>query len=279
MTIEFYSKKNFGGTCTIVNRDMSRFDSGSKLGSTASIKLTSDADRILLFKKKDWDGDVMYLSGKQSVADLGDPKQGGKQGFRNSVSSVRVTNFGVGVRFHVIKRSDGARPRHKMSDQELENYLGKIRYAASRILEDEALIRLKDDGIVYTVNDELFNAKCNPDRLNEIYPDLAAGRAHVFIPNTLNKLGCAGTRNINPAFFLASSTENHTMNEIARTLAHEFGHSWGLNHDGNVDGSRLMTQTADADKENNTRLVRSQVETVHEGLSDKSGAEANFRKE
>lgn len=278
MTIRFFSRKDCKGKSTIVNSNLESFSTLSTLGSTASVELTSSSDKILLFKKTKWNGEVLFLDGKQTVQDIGDDEQGGKKGFRNSVNSARVTPFEIRVKFHVITDNQGTLPRGNPSKQGLESFLGKTRILASNIWEDEALIRLTDGGIVYTQNQTLFNAKCGQDMINEEFPNLKKNKAHVFIVNTINKLGCAGVRASNPGFFVASG-EQLSISDVSRTLAHELGHSLGLGHGKNTDGSKLMTQTGNADPTDNTNIGTFQVEKTHEALSDKKGDEADYRQE
>ena len=280
MTIKFYSKKNCDGKVTIIDEDIDSFSSLSTLGSTASIELTSENDRILLFKKKKWNGDVLFLSGKQTITDLGDEDQVGKKGFRNSVNSVRITPFSVRLKYHIIKDNNGTLPRDNSSPETLEILLAKMRTLASNIWEDEAMIKLTDGGLTYQVNDALFKSECGNGEIHAAYPDLVENRAHVFIVNEIDSLGCAGRRKVTPGFFVASGP-SHSLSAMTRTLAHELGHSWGLDHgrEVNPDGTKLMTQTGEANEGYSTRIGKVQVEKVHEGLSDKSGDKSDYRLE
>jgi hypothetical protein len=280
MAIKLYTRQSCKGDCTIVRKNERKLGVLSKLNSTASMELTQADDRVLLFQKQHWEGDALFRAGRRTIEDLGDPAQGGKKGFRNSLNSIRVAPFSIRVRYHVIKSSKGQLPGGYEKDVYLEAFLGKTHYLASAVWE-KALIRLALVDIVYHEDDAYFDlsteAKC---RNVDFERDFGIERqyAHVFVVDRSFALGCALPRQTTRGFHI-DLREGDSLSLHARTLAHELGHSLGLSHGGNSQKSRLMTQTGASAPEYGTDLSTAEVEAVHVGLADKKEPDSRYRVE
>lgn len=272
---------------TIIRGDDAKFPALSTLASTASVELTSDDDKILLFKDKDWLGDVLYLKGKKTISNLNDEDDGGKKGFANSVSSVRKTPFTIKVKYHVIMDSAGTLPYGNTTKPKLESVIMKAHVLAAIIWED-SLIKLERDDIVYWTNDALLEADCSYEKLADEYPNLNRQLAHCFVVENVtgekeklgkaNILGCSQKRAVTPGFYLEAGS-SRSISELARTIAHELGHSLGLEHGSNSDKNMLMTQAGKASPILGTDIGRVRSEKVHIGLADKKEDDKNYRRE
>ena len=91
MSINLYSRKEFHGKALPVNRDLPDLRDTELRGAPTSLNMTADTDRLLLFKQKDYDGACIFRRGKKKISNLGDNDEGGKFGFGNTISSVRIT--------------------------------------------------------------------------------------------------------------------------------------------------------------------------------------------
>lgn len=276
MAIKAYSKKDCKGKCTIINSDHEKFGNLSTLGSTASIELTSDNDKVLLFKKKYWDGEVIFRSGKQVIADLDDPAKGGKKGFRNSLNSIRISNFKIRMKYHVAIKSDGTLPNGYSTRTQVENVVSKVHIMASNIWE-KGLIELVKSDIIFETDDDLFNGTCG-DLVDNTNYNITPNYCHVFLTDTLPSLGCAGPRSKVSGFMMQFRNDNN-LTLTARTLAHELGHNLGLGHKDNTNKNRLLTQTGASAPVYGTKLMNLDLSIVHEGISDKKLPESNYRRE
>jgi predicted Zn-dependent protease len=72
--------------------------------------MTANTDAILLFKKPNWRGGVMFRRGIQDISKLGSPKEGGRNTFGNNVASARITPFHIHLNVTIVTQSDGTLP-------------------------------------------------------------------------------------------------------------------------------------------------------------------------
>ena len=71
MTITLFQDKNFRDRSMVVTANMADLKDVSIGANPSSIRLTGSGEAILLYTQRDWDGDVHYVRGPASVADLG----------------------------------------------------------------------------------------------------------------------------------------------------------------------------------------------------------------
>ena len=277
MAIKLFPQRNLQGKYTIIKNDKQRFTGPYlALGASKSMELTSDNDRIILFKNNNWDGEAMFRSGKQVINDLGNESGKGKAGFDKGFRSLRITNFKIRMKYHIIMKSDGTLPGNEPSKQSIEMKIGKLHIMASNIWK-QGLISWVNDGCIYEEDNDLFEARCGDLIANPNYY-IAQSHCYPFIVDKLNKLGCAGPR-WKVSGFLSQLRKDNNLNLNARTWAHELGHQLGLGHGSNSIKNRLMTQTGSAAPIYGTELSDVELEKVHKGLSDTSAMAALYRQE
>src|SRR4051812_18919767 len=102
MTITLFQDKNFRDRSMVVTQSVADLQDVSIGKNPTSIRLTESAESILLYTRKDWDGDVHYIRGSVEVADLGSKAAGGEPGFGNSVRSLRITPFRLRLNVNII---------------------------------------------------------------------------------------------------------------------------------------------------------------------------------
>ena len=109
MTVTLFENTDFkGGSQSFAKNKASLKD--TKVGNNpSSIKITGD-EPVLLFKKEDWKGGVLYVKGPKNVNDLGSKKAGGKSGFKNGITSLRRTPFDLDLNVTIVKNSKGEFP-------------------------------------------------------------------------------------------------------------------------------------------------------------------------
>src|SRR4051812_11356598 len=78
MTITLFQDKNFRDRSMVVTQSVADLQDVSIGKNPTSIRLTESAESILLYTRKDWDGDVHYIRGSVEVADLGSKAAGGE---------------------------------------------------------------------------------------------------------------------------------------------------------------------------------------------------------
>ena len=110
MAIRLFEQKDFGPVSFSVTSDVSDLRETPVGYKTSSIRMTSNADRALVFTKRNWDGRVMVRLGPVEIRHVGRPADGGKNEFNNDIRSVRLTDFRVNVVYHIIRDENGAWP-------------------------------------------------------------------------------------------------------------------------------------------------------------------------
>ncbi len=119
--------------------------------------MSNDDDAILICKKKNWNGEVFYLRGKNEIADLGDSNKGGKQGFGNSITSVRVTTFTVKVNITIVTGEDGTLPGNWTSRTNVNQDINSIITMANDFYEDEkALLKVELSNLTFRADEKRF---------------------------------------------------------------------------------------------------------------------------
>ena len=109
MAITVYSRRNFKGD-DVTGFDLDNFRQLAHPIIPTSVRLTAVDDKILFFTHVKWTGRVMFRSGVQEIANLGHCDDGGKIGFENTITGMRVKPFTLPLRFHVVTDASGAFP-------------------------------------------------------------------------------------------------------------------------------------------------------------------------
>ncbi len=267
MSIQLFARENFRGDSQVIRSDCDTLR-GTRVGNNpSSLKMTSDGDAVLLCKKKNWNGAVFYLRGKEDIADLGDTSDGGKQGFGNSVTSVRVTDFTVKLNVTVVTGDDGTLPGNWTTRSQVKSDINQMISMTNNFFKDEkALLNVKLSDITFRADEKRF-------RMNEKEWGSIPGswkKAHlidVVFPDSLEGAVGVGSFPWHGKFCLVSASRS-TVDQMARTLAHELGHYWGLTHDsGGGKAANIMTQSKNGKHINDSRLRDSQIEEIQQKLA------------
>lgn len=181
----------------------------------------------------------------------------------NAVSSIRVTNFHIRMRYHIIQNSSGNFPGGIANQAVMDTFIGNIHTALNTIW-NQGFIEFEDIGHTVHVNDDYFDMSGEyGDLREETVFQTTEQAAHCFLVNSATGLGAAVRRENSRRFMVRVRAANAVG--TARTLAHEIGHSLGIGHGANTDPNLLMSQSGVGP---GTDLTDAQIETVHEGLSD-----------
>ena len=90
MTITLFQKQDLRGDSAVISKDEDDLRDLPIGRNPSSMRMTSDDDKILLFKNDDWRGGVMFRRGAQTIDNFGAPREGGRNTFGNNIASVRV---------------------------------------------------------------------------------------------------------------------------------------------------------------------------------------------
>ena len=91
MAITLFDKHDFRGESLVVNQDIDDLTNTAVGNRTSSIRLTSDNDVALFFRRNGWHGEAMFRRGPLNIENAGRPTKEGKTGFGNDIRSVRLT--------------------------------------------------------------------------------------------------------------------------------------------------------------------------------------------
>lgn len=157
MTITLFQRRNFGGDPEIIRRNQNNLGE-IPLGHNPS-SITMDAnDAILLFRNRNWRGGVMYLRGENEINNLGSPAAGGRRGFGNSISSVRVSPFILNLNVTVVGRSDGELPGGRADFDTIRGEIRTIiRNMNTFFNREDCLLLIREAQINLRVNNNHFN--------------------------------------------------------------------------------------------------------------------------
>jgi hypothetical protein len=267
MSITLFADTNFGGASLAVSGDLDTLR-GTRVGnSPRSIRMTGDNDAILLCKKSNWNGEVFYLRGANSISDLGDSDRGGRKGFGSAVTSVRVTPFTVKVNVTVVTGEDGTLPGAWTSrTQAVEDINSVIKKANTFYDGQKALVQVSLSDLTFRADEKRF-------RMSQKEWDSIPGswkKSHevdVVFPDTIEE--AVGKSNFpwHGKFCLVSARRG-SNDDVARTFVHELGHFWSLTHDsGGGSASNIMTQSSTGNAITASRLRDSQIEDIQQVLA------------
>ncbi|MFN7145034.1 MAG: hypothetical protein ACK4YP_14755 [Myxococcota bacterium] len=247
MAITLFQDRDCKGRSLDITRNYASLKDTALGNHPSSIRMTDPDDAILLCKKEDWNGGVLYLRGKNTLSDLGEPDEGGENTFRNSVTSVRVTPFTVALNVTVVKRENGDLPGSHDSHASVESTFGKALVLANDFFaREKALLRLEIARITFRTDDEHFDLT---DKESDTFPSAwkNPGELDFIIVNTIE--GAVGRAKFPwhgkvAVMALGGEGKDRSIPKLARTLAHEVGHYYGLTHDsGDNVPANIMTQS------------------------------------
>lgn len=273
MAITLFQDRDCKGRSLDVTRNYASLKDTALGNHPSSIRMTDPDDAVLLFKKEDWNGGVLFLRGKNTLSDLGEPDEGGENTFRNSVTSVRVTPFTVALNVTVVKRENGDLPGSHDSHASVENALGKALGLANQFFaREQALLTLEFARITFRTNESHFdmtgleaadfpNDWKNPGELDVIVCNtLESGNVGLGKFPWWGKVAIVTLRD--------GGGEDRTIAQIGRTLAHEVGHYYGLTHgSGDNVPANIMTQSGDGLPIEDSHIRVDQVEEIHQKLA------------
>jgi hypothetical protein len=249
MTITIFKDKDCKGESQVLTSSIADLKD-HPADKPGSIRLTSDAESVLLFKNDDWHGGALYIRGPKTVSDLGSAKEGGRFGFGNCVRSVRLSAFTVSLNISVVTDGDdlpGVFPNRDWSDLAVRDV---VKRANSFLITKRAMLNLEIARITYRNDPKHFNLS-NVESWS--YPSAwkEKGEVDVIFVNRFEKEGVGGRTKM-PCFgktvvvaFVANLKDepDKVMNteDVANVLVHEIGHYFGLGHGtADKDGGNIM---------------------------------------
>lgn len=258
MTITLFADRNFRGASLVVRNDRDSLR-GTRLGNDPhSIKMTSDDDAILLCNKSNWNGEVCYLRGKHEIADLEQP---------GSITSVRVTPFTIAVNITIVTGEDGELPGTWADRTEVNSDIDTIITMVNSFFSDEqALVQIELSDLTFRADDKRFRMA------EKEWGSIPASwkRAHnvdIVFPDTIEGAVGLGNPPWSGKFCLVSARRD-SVEQMARTFAHELGHFWSLSHgSGSGNAENIMTQSKDGLPLINSRLREGQIQDVQQVLA------------
>lgn len=267
MTITIWQNTNFKGDSLIARGDRDTLR-GTQLGNNpSSIRMTDEDDAILLCNKRNWNGEVLYLRGENEIDDLGDEDEGGRRGFRNAVTSFRRKPFTVKVNISIVTGDNGALPGSWSSRVEASADIAEIIRLTNTFFKDQhALLDVKMSDLTYRPDEKRFRMsekdwKSIPGKWKK------AKEIDVVFPDTIEGAVGLGSFPWQGKFCLVAA-KRATVEEMARTFAHELGHYWGLTHaSGGSKAANIMTQSSTGNPIASSRLRDSQIQDIQQVLA------------
>ncbi len=261
MSITLFRKDNFEGDCHAVSGDIADLKDTPVKHAASSMRMTSAADSVLLFKNKNYNGDVMFRSGVTEISKLSSPSKGGKVGFGDVVASARRTPFTVNLFVNIVAKDDGSFPGFP----DMPAFIADT-VAVANSIWNKFFIQLEVGEVVTRESSSMHDMKW------ELYPLLwknwqKARHANVYYVGSLHKAFgvCPPV-----GWGKGAVVECGAAPNVARagdTLAHELGHYFGISsHEEDV--LNLMTKASDISA---GIMTDQQVEEVHKTLTKHVG--------
>jgi hypothetical protein len=258
MTITLFADRNFRGASLVVRNDRDTLRRTTVGNDPHSIKMTSDNDAILLCNKSNWNGEVRYLRGKREIADLEQP---------GSITSVRVTPFTVAVNITIVTGEGGELPGTWANRTEASADINTIITMVNAFFADEeALVQIELSDLTFRPDEKRFRMA------EKEWGSIPASwkRAHavdIVFPDTLQDAVGLGNPPWSGKFCLVSARRD-SVDQMARTFAHELGHFWGLAHEsGSGNAENIMTQSKDGLPLISSRLRDNQIQEIQQVLA------------
>lgn len=277
MTITLFQDTNFRDRSMTVGQSIADLQDFSIGKNPSSLRMTGAAEAILLYTRRDWDGDVHYLRGPAEVADLGNGSAGGETGFRNNVRAVRISPFTLRLNVNVIRTEGGDFP----GDWTAQNMGTRVEAIVAMINQffaaQRALLRLDVARIVTRTSNAKFNLSLT-DQFRFPAEWRLPHEVDVMIVNQFEKDGVLGVAKF-PHFgrtvmaaagYVSSSGAEVAMNndDMAEVLAHELGHYLGLQHNtANGSADNLMQASTSLAGLSDRTLSAAQIEEMQQKLA------------
>lgn len=282
MAIRLFERTNRRGDFSDIGRDEN--DLGHiDVGRNPSSMVMGDAgDAVLLFKRPEWRGGVMFRRGRNTINNLGSPRAGGRNTFRNGIASARVTPFHVKLNITAVSQSDGTLPGGYPNLGALSDDFDLVLSMVNDFYErEQALLRVEAEPMQVRVNNNKFNITMaeswpipaswkNRREIDCILVNSGSGFTGLGRPPHWGKVIIIALRN-------SPTGRRRTLGAIGRTVAHEIGHFLGSGHVDAPVTNVLRTPTpATADITTATATV-DQIQEWHTKLSRNMSRRRNRR--
>ncbi|MBC3191212.1 hypothetical protein H7X46_09085 [Pseudonocardia sp. C8] len=273
MAITLFQDKNFRDRSMVVTRSVADLKDVSIGANPSSVRLTGPDEAVLLYTQRDWDGDVHYIRGPASVADLGAAASGGEFGFGNNVRSVRITPFRLRLNVNVIRNESGELPARWAPGTERQRAAAIVARANTLLFAQRTLLTLE----IARVTLRTSNAKYNLSLTDQFHFPNEWRNPHevdVMIVNQFEKDTLVGVGKF-PHFgrtvmvaatFVDSAGAEHELPDafMGLVLTHELGHYLGLQHN-TAGGSAANLMAPEA---GGSVLTAEQVEEMQQKLTN-----------
>ncbi len=266
MTTTLYQDKDWKGKSLAIMRNYRSLKDTTLGNNPSSVIMSADADAIVMFNKEDWKGGVMYFRGVRRMESLGKLSQGGELFKGNSVTSVRVTPFGLDLNVNIVT-SNGRMPGGAADADAVENDFGKaVLLANSFFAGQKAMIELSVACFTCRENPKKFDLKkAETGHFPGAWKN--PGEVDIVLCNTLaDAYGQAKMPWWGKVVIV--EMQDRSIAQIARTLAHELGHYLGLSHktgDGQADN--IMSPSDLGLSIEDTVLLPDQIEEMQTKLA------------
>jgi hypothetical protein len=277
MAITLFQDKNFRDRSMVVTQSVADLKDVSIGANPSSVRLTEPAESILLYTKKDWDGEVHYIRAPAEVADLGSKDAGGEVGFGNNARAVRITPFRLRLNVNVIRNEAGELPGQWATGTEQARIQAVVAEINSFLAVQRALLTLE----IARVTLRTSNAKYNLSLTDQFRFPADWRNAHeidVMVVNQFEKDGVLGVAKL-PHFgrtVMAAATyvdgngaqQSMSADDIAEVMAHELGHYLGLQHNtAGGNSANIMFDTTALAGLSGISLSADQIEEMQQKLA------------